>query len=692
MLSGTLTDTRVILYDLTVLKDEGDDPKNAILYYYPETIDETELCNIFGQLMGMINIHENYLNSPPRSIYLYRGMYVFKHFKEYRLVLGSTQSQNESALLYQLQLLYEVFCLLQGNLKDVKKNITGRDHEDFLNKLKCVFDSYLPLCFQYDSVIEHSFRTIPSFKIPKTDFSIFMEVVTLLETSQRWAGVLGGCVLFKNKVVYSQLPLQLTRTLAAIHADLHNLESESVDIGSVPEGGSLTKLYVSSDIYTKLYETTLLPNSQQCNDSRRFSVTTAASIANIAEISSASKPLIKSALRPSKSLEVKTSESETDDDLLVRDDSVESDDKESAAKALAEQTKARAAYFTLISDSTLDSDTIHSRTSLKDLQHLRTASISLDVGETWPVINVRVNSKYEEDDAALEEEKPDLQRKNSKPQSPKDNTDEKLLIQFKNRPASISQAEEITASKIKSSNKKVYTSDSSAEETRDTSNALAADGCSLNDENAMYGSMLSLLSKQSGKNSIKPAFVPKPSLPECSTCIGDECDLILYVQNNSESSSMLLMEPSVCNMEMIQTLWKIILPKLGNLDYHFKKMDQHPKAESLRKQVMNSIVLDNVQQQLTGYERQKHPMVDAELEKMLLDIHNTFESYSTATDITLGSHCACTYGHKNPAIEAFFQKSFEQSLAFSPQASNMIFIMETLARNHLRDDKELVLV
>eukprot|EP00106_Octopus_bimaculoides_P020763 XP_014788205.1 PREDICTED: uncharacterized protein LOC106882148 [Octopus bimaculoides] len=436
----TLTDTRVILYDMTVLKDEGDDPKNAILYYYPETIDETELCNIFGQLMGMIDIHENYLNSPPRSIYLYRGMYVFKHFKEYRLVLGSTQSQNESALLYQLQLLYEVFCLLQGNLKDVKKNITGRDHEDFLNKLKCVFDSYLPLCFQYDSVIEHSFRTIPSFKIPK------------------WINI---CI----KVVYSQLPLQLTRTLAAIHADLHNLESESVDIGSVPEGGSLTKLYVSSDIYTKLYETTLLPNSQQCNDSRRFSVTTA----NTAEISSASKPLIKSALRPSKSLEVKTSESETDDDLLVRDDSVESDDKESAAKALAEQTKARAAYFTLISDSTFDSDTIHSRTSLKDLQHLRTASISLDVGETWPVINVRVNSKYEEDDAALEEEKSDLQRKNSKPQSPKDNTDEKLLIQFKNRPASISQIEDVTASKIKSSNKKTYTSDSSAEETRDPS-------------------------------------------------------------------------------------------------------------------------------------------------------------------------------------------------------------------------------
>lgn len=140
----------------------------------------------------------------------------------------------------------------------------------------------------------------------------------------------------------------------------------ALSTGSVPEGGSLTKLYVSSDIYTKLYETTLLPNSQQCNDSRRFSVT-AASTSNMAEIISSSKPVTKSALRPSKSLEVKTSESETDDDLLVRDDSNSSDDKDSAAKALAEQTKARAAYFTLISDSALDSDTIQPRTSLKGI-------------------------------------------------------------------------------------------------------------------------------------------------------------------------------------------------------------------------------------------------------------------------------------------------------------------------------------
>ena len=42
--------------------------------------------------------------------------------------------------------------------------------------------------------------------------------------------------------------------------------------------------------------------------------------------------------------------------------------------------------------------------------------------------------------------------------------------------------------------------------------------------------------------------------------------------------------------------------------------------------------------------------------------------------------------------EVFYQKSFEQSLAFSPQASNMVIIMETLARNHLKADKDLVLV
>lgn len=38
----------------------------------------------------------------------------------------------------------------------------------------------------------------------------------------------------------------------------------------------------------------------------------------------------------------------------------------------------------------------------------------------------------------------------------------------------------------------------------------------------------------------------------------------------------------------------------------------------------------------TGYERQKHPLVDAELEKMLLDTHETFKCYPTAMDITLG--------------------------------------------------------
>lgn len=45
----------------------------------------------------------------------------------------------------------------------------------------------------------------------------------------------------------------------------------------------------------------------------------------------------------------------------------------------------------------------------------------------------------------------------------------------------------------------------------------------------------------------------------------------------------------------------------------------------------------------TGYERQKHPLVDAELEKMLLDTHETFKCYPTAMDITLGWEIFCDF-------------------------------------------------
>lgn len=680
----TLTDTRVILYDRTVLKKERDDPKDAILYSYPETMNDTELCNLVGQLMGMVELFSKHLSSPPKFIYLKFGMYVFKHVdKKYCLVLGSTNHQNGSALLQQLELLYQVFYLLQGNIKNVKTSIEHSTTIEFLNSLKTIFDSYLPLCFHYNSVLEHSLETVPSFSIPKNESQIFMEVVTLLETCQRRPGVLGGCVLFKNKMVFSQLPQTLTKVLTAIYADLLNLQCETVDLGSIPEGIRLTKVYLSYDEYNDLYDTLHIPNTQHyshSNFSRSNSEASSKQLSKKQQASGESKE--------SDELNSGTkSESETESELSLKGIEKCESKQKSAEMTLAERTKARAAYFTLISEATTTEDFNQVVASTKNFKFLRTASICLDVGETWPVVSVPGTNQDDtpdtsEKDSPTHEGMFSKQHLSSSSCNSEELKSEKMVIDFKNKPEN----------QIKEASTDSESSQDLEKTEASPSKKTAVETCPLTDEQQLYKTMMNDLSKRSRRNSIKPPFNPNPSLPECSTNVEEQNSLILYVQTNSESSTILLMEPWACKMEAIHTLWKFILPKLGILDYHFKKIDQNPRLDCARKCVMKSVVLDNLQKQLTGYERQKHPLVDAELEKMLLDTHETFKCYPTAMDITLGSHCACSYGHRNPGMEVFYQKSFEHSLAFSPQASNMVIIMETLARNHLKDDKDLVLV
>lgn len=86
------------------------------------------------------------------------------------------------------------------------------------------------------------------------------------------------------------------------------------------------------------------------------------------------------------------------------------------------------------------------------------------------------------------------------------------------------------------------------------SKKTAVETCPLTDEQQLYKTMMNDLSKRSRRNSIKPPFNPNPSLPECSTNVEEQNSLILYVQTNSESSTILLMEPWACKMEAIHTL------------------------------------------------------------------------------------------------------------------------------------------
>lgn len=75
----------VFVYDTQYIKDETDDPVEAVLYFHPGWVSDTQKLSLCGQIMGTAQfLRESF--GKPKVIALQNGKFVLKEFGRFILV------------------------------------------------------------------------------------------------------------------------------------------------------------------------------------------------------------------------------------------------------------------------------------------------------------------------------------------------------------------------------------------------------------------------------------------------------------------------------------------------------------------------------------------------------------------------------------------------------------------------------
>ncbi|XP_055635243.1 uncharacterized protein LOC129775062 isoform X2 [Toxorhynchites rutilus septentrionalis] len=209
--------TIVFVYD-TSKRDDFEDPVKSVIYFHPSWVSEMQKLLLCGQIMAV----------------------------------GSDRNISEDILEHRANFLYTLLKLYHSDLNAIYEQINSNDKQaKYADKIYTILESYLPL-LQCNGNI---FQNVSSLKIPKSASNFYLETSQILQSFQQVKGVLGGTMLYHNKVVASQLPDSLTKMFTL--SDLYRLKSSEYIAANyhIPVGVTLINAYISTSDYAKLLRT-----------------------------------------------------------------------------------------------------------------------------------------------------------------------------------------------------------------------------------------------------------------------------------------------------------------------------------------------------------------------------------------------------------------------------------------------------
>ncbi|XP_062545080.1 uncharacterized protein LOC134211818 isoform X3 [Armigeres subalbatus] len=237
----------VFIYD-TLKNDEFHDPVKSVIYFHPSWVSETQKLLLCGQLMGTAHFLSETLFKP-RIISLQSGKFAIKSFGRFLLAVGSDRNMSEIVLEYRAHFLYTLLKMYHCDINAIYEQCKCDEQDTrFVDKMYSIMESYLPL-LQYNGNI---FQNVSSLKLPKSASNLYMETNQILQSFQQTKGVLGGTILYHNKVVASQLSDNLTKIFTL--SDLYRLKSSEYIVANyhIPIGVTLINAYIPANEYSEL--------------------------------------------------------------------------------------------------------------------------------------------------------------------------------------------------------------------------------------------------------------------------------------------------------------------------------------------------------------------------------------------------------------------------------------------------------
>lgn len=195
----------------------------------------------------------------PKVISLQNGKFALRQYGNLLLAVGTDRNISDSLIESRADLLTNLINLYHCNLLRVSK---GEESENVLKsrkrlseKLYQILETFLPI-LQYNNN-GNIFQNQPKLKISKSSAgNIFLDAIETLQSCQQHKGVLGGTILYHNKVVATQLTETTTKNLVLTDPLRIKTASETISHTGyhVPIGVQLIVVYVTEDEYQILSE------------------------------------------------------------------------------------------------------------------------------------------------------------------------------------------------------------------------------------------------------------------------------------------------------------------------------------------------------------------------------------------------------------------------------------------------------
>ncbi|XP_055373006.1 uncharacterized protein LOC129606620 isoform X3 [Condylostylus longicornis] len=239
----------VFVYDTECCKEESDDPVDAVLYFHPSWVSDVQKLALCGQLMGMTYFLKTGLFKP-EIIALQNGKFILKEFGRFILAVGTDRNISDSLLKHRAELLSSLIQFFHHDIQTIHDQFSsGSQFKNLSEKLYHIFETYLPI-LQHNGNIFHN---VPKLKIPKSGSNIFLDAIQTLQSCQQRNGVLGGALLYHNKIVATQLSHSATKNL--VLTDPYRIKSTAEQISvdfHVPNGVQMLIVYIPVSDYKKL--------------------------------------------------------------------------------------------------------------------------------------------------------------------------------------------------------------------------------------------------------------------------------------------------------------------------------------------------------------------------------------------------------------------------------------------------------
>ncbi|XP_070572910.1 BLOC-3 complex member HPS4-like [Ptychodera flava] len=245
------------VFDTSAMQREEDDLKDAIVYLHPPGLLTNpalyeQQCNICGQLIGMIRCVQDITKSPPKSFKLKRMKFAVEYDGVYTVALAGKLSEPDTVLANRMKRLISIFTFYHGSIEKVLQ-AEGNDRKSFLAQMARIWECYIPYVHHYGNLMAAVFNPLARVKFPKGHPSLFLKTSHMLQYCQSHHGVMAGCLIYKDSVLYSQLSTDLLCKLLLLRPNQSNHPSNAVNTDfHVPVGVRILSVYLTNQEYRKL--------------------------------------------------------------------------------------------------------------------------------------------------------------------------------------------------------------------------------------------------------------------------------------------------------------------------------------------------------------------------------------------------------------------------------------------------------